>query len=875
MTRESSIVTRALDVVLVEDSAADAELVMAALRRSGYLPQCRIVATEQDLLMALYHPPELVISDYSLPQLDGLRALELVASIDTDLPFILVSGTVSEELAVTALHRGAADYVPKDRLARLGPAVKRALELRLAKAATRRAESAIREREARLSAILDNEPECVKLVSADGELMEMNRAGLAMLEAGSVEEVRERGMMSFVAPGDHGPFSICMERVMAGETCTVEFAVTGMRGALRRLEMHAAPLRLPNDPTTRLLSVTRDVTAQRQTEAHLLRLNRMHVLLSTINSLIVRAHRRDELLHEATRLAAMHGEFDAVWIALLDPDTLELRAVAQAGSGRRDAANVVEPAPAPTDPQGFVARCLHSGRIVVAQEGECGVGVGVGARSAVALPLLLAGVPAGVVVLYARAADFFDEQELRLLGDLAADLSFALTHIQMREQAEFAAFHDTLTALPNRNLLVERAERALRASARRGSIAAIACFGIEKFWRITESVGRQTADELLRSVAGRLLAVTRREDTLARIGEKRFALLMEGITDPTEASTMIAERILPAFDAPFVIAGQEHLLRLTVGIAIGADDCGGEDLCANAERAAGSASTAAQPYSFYDPALNARVASSLALERRLRLALEREEFVLHYQPIVQASDGRLEGLEALIRWNDPARGLVSPAEFIHSLEETGLILEVGRWVLAQAVRDSRAWHLDGHRVPPIAVNVSALQLRDGELAREVVAALGPFPGVGTMLSIEITESLLVDNIEHAAAQVALLRDAGVATALDDFGTGYSSLAYIAELPVESLKIDRSFVARLAPTGPGRSVVAMMIALGHALGLSVVAEGVETEEQVRLLTELGCDHLQGFVIARPAPAAATTALLGSTFPGARSRGGLPR
>jgi EAL domain-containing protein (putative c-di-GMP-specific phosphodiesterase class I) len=285
-----------------------------------------------------------------------------------------------------------------------------------------------------------------------------------------------------------------------------------------------------------------------------------------------------------------------------------------------------------------------------------------------------------------------------------------------------------------------------------------------------------------------------------------------------------------------------------------------EALLANAETALKQAKESNQRQLFYTPQMNALVAESLALENRLRRAIDEGRLALHYQPKIDVRSGALAGLEALIRWHDPELGVVPPAKFVSLMEETGLILAAGRWALGRAVQDIRGWQASGLQVPRTAVNVSALQLRQKDFVDSVVQALAGFGGAPPLLDLEITESVLVDDIEEGTRKLQTLRRAGVQVSVDDFGTGYCSLSYLARLPVDTLKIDRSFVVRMRDAGYPRNIVAMIVSLAHTLGLKVIAEGVEDDEQVRLLRDLGCDQIQGYLVSRPVPPHEVEALL---------------
>jgi diguanylate cyclase (GGDEF)-like protein len=481
--------------------------------------------------------------------------------------------------------------------------------------------------------------------------------------------------------------------------------------------------------------------------------------------------------------------------------------------------------------------------------------------SFVALPLLAAGESAGLLLLYASQRDFFDEEEMRLLHELAGDIAFALRHLAQKARMDYLAYHDSLTDLPNRSLFTDRMTQALSAARRERRFAAAIFVDVERLRRVNESFGRKSGDDLLREVGARLRRAAREQDTVARVGGDHFAIAVAPFDRPGDTAYAFLERLDEALAQPIAIEGAELRVSVKAGIAVFPTDADStEALCANAETALLKAKQTASRYLFYAPDMNARIAESLAMENRLRLALDDGTLALHYQPKIDVATGEVAGLEALIRWNDAELGAVPPSRFVSLLEETGMILAAGRWALHKAVEDIRRWQGMGLKVPRTSVNVSALQLRQEDFVDSVLEAIAELGGKAPLLDLEITESVLVDDIEESPRKLQALRRAGVEVSVDDFGTGFCSLSYLARLPVDTLKIDRSFVARMRDVGYPRNIVAMIVSLAHTLGLRVVAEGVEDDQQVRLLRELGCDQIQGFYVSRPVPAEDVDAML---------------
>ncbi|MET0289749.1 MAG: EAL domain-containing protein [Pseudoxanthomonas sp.] len=436
----------------------------------------------------------------------------------------------------------------------------------------------------------------------------------------------------------------------------------------------------------------------------------------------------------------------------------------------------------------------------------------------------------------------------RRLQERTAKLSESLQ--RANQELTHLALHDNLTKLPNRVLLEDRLGQAIGKALRGGSKFALLFIDLDGFKAINDVYGHQAGDRLLLQVARNLKSGLRLEDTLARLGGDEFVLLVE-ITEPADAAA-IAEKVLERVGLPVIIESAELHVTGSVGIAIfGEDGHEARELMANADAAMYSAKDQGRNgYCFFEPSMNQGMHEQLALIQELRKALELDQFVLHYQPKLIAPAGPLQGVEALVRWQHPTRGLVPPATFIPLAEKTGLILELGRWVLNESCRQLMEWEQQGHRIPNVAVNLSATQFRSPGLFGKVKEALSKHGLLPDRLTLEITESTAMHDPESSLAILQRLAALGVHISIDDFGTGYSSLLYLKRLPAAELKIDRGFVKDLVPGGEDAAIVSAIIALGRTLNMSVIAEGVETESQQKLLTELGCTSLQGFHLGRP-------------------------
>ncbi|MDP1705585.1 MAG: EAL domain-containing protein [Sulfurimicrobium sp.] len=441
-------------------------------------------------------------------------------------------------------------------------------------------------------------------------------------------------------------------------------------------------------------------------------------------------------------------------------------------------------------------------------------------------------------------------ETLNYLG-IFADLSEKKT---AEARAHHLAYYDPLTELPNRALLDERLKQAMAAVQNSGGLAALLHIDLDRFKAVNDTLGHAFGDRLLQALSERLAGSVRGSDTVARLGSDEFAVLLADVGDK-QCVERVCGKIFAALAEPFDLGVQEIFVTLSVGIALCPFDAdSAEDLIRNADVAMSYAKTqGGNDYHFYTPGMSGGEPRRLILETSLRRALERDEFLLHYQPQICLQSGRITGVEALLRWQHPERGLVSPAEFIPLLEEIGLIVPVGEWVLRTACIQNRAWVSAG--LPPLrmAVNLSARQFRQGGLADMVSQALNDSGLAPEWLELEVTESILIQDLQATITTLRQLDTLGILISIDDFGTGYSSLSYLKHLPISKIKIDRSFVRDICSDPDDAAITNAVISLGHSLKLRVVAEGVETLAQLEYLRAQGCDEVQGFYFSRPLPA----------------------
>jgi diguanylate cyclase (GGDEF)-like protein len=726
----------AIRVLLVEDAPAEAELTIRQLEKGGLNCKCLRVETQDRFTAALQEfRPDVILSDFTLPQFSGPSALKLAKQLARDIPFIFVSGTIGEERAIEALHCGAVDYVLKDNLSRLVPAIRRALE--------------------------------------------------------EVAARKER----------------------------------------------------------------------RRQEAQIARLTRVLRMLSGVNALMLRTRQPEEMLKEACRLAVSVGGYAAAIIALKQPGARTTQtAAAGTDPGRTEEFRVLVAESIGRDTS-VIGQVLRTGRLHICKDtGEFPILAGPTAsmqetklQPIVVLPLFLDKTAVGVLVVAAPDSGTLGEEELGMLREVASNLSFALQYLRKDSRVRFLSHFDAQTGLARRSLFCERVGRKLAQLNQNDARLTIAIIDIEHLSVINDSFGRHTGDLLLQHVAERLRRRFQHTQLLAQLGGGTFAAALEVQGGPSEALEALKGHIGAVFAEYFEIDERKIPVTVKSGLAIHPDNGKDADaLVMNAEAALRNAKAKGERALYYSAEAHSEAMANLALEHKLRVAIEKEQFELYYQPKVNVKMRTIEGVEALIRWRHPENGLVSPAAFLPLLEATGLIVEVGDWVLRQASADCQRWRRDGLPGIRVAVNISPLQLNHPDFLQRFFEVTQTWADPTCGLDVEIIEGMLLDDSDVAVRKLERLRAAGVRIAVDDFGTGYSSLSRLSELPIDTLKIDRCFISRLPDDHSGRTLVSTIISLARAFSMTVVAEGVETEEQIGVLWNMGCDEAQGYLLSPAVP-----------------------
>jgi diguanylate cyclase (GGDEF)-like protein/PAS domain S-box-containing protein len=490
--------------------------------------------------------------------------------------------------------------------------------------------------------------------------------------------------------------------------------------------------------------------------------------------------------------------------------------------------------------------------------------------SLAAVPVPGDGGSRGFLCALAEAQGAFGPEETRFLAAAASMVSAALHRLDSEARLAYLAQFDPLTGLPNRTLLADRFSLMIVQARRRGAALGVLFIDLDDFKLVNDTQGHAAGDELLKETARRLQSAVRDGDTVARISGDEFTVILSDLARPDDAA-LVAQKIIDRLSSPVEINGQEVVVTASIGIAtFPADGDDAETLLGAADAAMYRAKQAGRnAFQFFTADINQRTRARAQLGRELRRALERREFTLAYQPKIDLTSGQPCGAEALLRWEHPERGRVEPVEFIPVLEETGLIVPVGEWVLRRACEDLKHWQSLGAPAMPVAVNLSARQFRQHDLEeriRAIVSAAGVKP---SLIELEITESQLMHDPDHAIRVLHALGQAGVRIAIDDFGTGYSSLAYLTRFPLASLKIDRSFVADVLDDEADATIVRTIVDMAHTLGFTVIAEGVERDSQAAFLRALGCEQAQGFLFARPMSAAEFSSLVAARL-GAAAR-----
>jgi diguanylate cyclase (GGDEF)-like protein/PAS domain S-box-containing protein len=672
----------------------------------------------------------------------------------------------------------------------------------------------------------------------------------------------------------------------------LEIRIHRADGALRWINIKGQVLFDEQKHPVRMVGIVADITERKQAELEQKKLNRTLHLLSEANEALLRVRNERELLDTICRLITTLGGYRLAWVGFVSPEaTQHLIPMAQSGidsgidhgTGERIQLDKA----AQTSGYGPTDTALQSAQPVVVQDIRNDPiyapwrdeAIQRGFLATIVMPLTNKDGVIGTMSIYSAETNTFDAQEIGLLEKLASNLAYGIGNLRetgKRERYERQLDHqsrfDSLTDLPNRAQFIDRLQLSINEAQRTGSSSgsnpgssehplAVLLLDLDRFKTINDTLGHGAGDQLLQLIAQRLAHTLREGDAIGRLAVDEFAIIINNMS-PGDDIAPFANRLLQIVAEPLTLLEREIYITASIGISFYPH--GGEDAEAllqgtyaamyNAKEQGGNA------FQFYAQDMNQHLSKRLALESALRRTLEQGGLQLYYQPKIDLSSNAIIGAEALLRWQHPELGMVSPAEFIPLAEETGLIVPIGAWVLDTACQQIRTWLDAGLPAPPIAVNLSARQFRQENIAQLVQNTLLKHRIHPSLLILEITESTAMFNVEKAIAILNELKQIGVKLALDDFGTGYSSLSYLKRLPLDQLKIDRSFVRDITTDPDDATICLAVVGLGHNLKLSVVAEGVETEGQKQFLRDHHCDEMQGFLFSRPIPSHDFAAML---------------
>jgi diguanylate cyclase (GGDEF)-like protein len=608
------------------------------------------------------------------------------------------------------------------------------------------------------------------------------------------------------------------------------------------------------------------------------RLTRMFAALSATNEAIMRAKTREELCELVCEAAVLGGTFKSTMISFAEPGRRFLRVGTAAGSekgvleGMQIAVDVPDAIATSLHERAFKSRqpCisndyLNDPRLSLFKERFQGNGT----LSAASFPLFKDAEPIGILAFHCSEVGAFTPELIELLQRLAENVSFALGNFDRADekaradqQVEHLATHDGLTNLPNRVMFNQLLHFAIEAARRHDRRFAVLFIDLDRFKIINDSLGHEAGDALLIEIGKRLRASLRPIDVVARLGGDEFVVILDDAGDKQDIEA-VARSLLSVLSQPLQLCGHECHTTASIGIAMyPSDGADVQTLTKNADMAMYLAKEDGKnAFRFFVGEIKTRSIERLMLETALRHALDRDQFALHYQPKVNIATGQITGVEALLRWTHPELGVLPPMRFIPLAEETGLIVPIGRWVLKEACAQNMAWQRRGGRPLSMAVNLSPRQFVDENLLQDIDDALAASGMPSTLLQLEVTESMVMQNVPRAVKVLDAIQSRGIRLAIDDFGTGYSSMSLMKQFPIDTIKIDRSFVHDLPKDSEDRAIAQAIISMGKALGLTVVAEGVETIEQEAFLRDRACDEMQGFLFSKPVPPEDIPHLLG--------------
>jgi diguanylate cyclase (GGDEF)-like protein/PAS domain S-box-containing protein len=925
-----------LDLIVVEDSAVDAELEVDALRKAGLTVEVRRVEDEPAFRAALDERlPDAILSDWTLPLFSGRRALEIAHERCPDVPFIFVSGTISESAAIEALRQGAIDYVYKHQLQLLGPALLRAVnEARML--------CSLKESEERYRFLFNGITDAVYVhevsIEKPGKFIAVNKGACSMLGYTMVEflqmEVKD---IDIPEQTEKTPF--IHEKLFKDGYAILETCHVAKDGRKIPVEINVRLFDFKGKQM--VLLVARDITERKRAEEEL---KFQNVILSTQQEVSI-----DGILvvDESSTIISYNQRFVEMWgvppklveskddepvlqyvatqpvdsegflarvkylyehkqdtsrdeIELLDGRTFDRYSAPMIGddgryygrvwyfrdiSERKQAETALRQSEAELREAQRVANVgsweldWKTGTVTWSEEiyRIFGLDPALSAPTLSEHPQILTSSSKSqldsAIAMTLRTEEPFEVDlelicpdgttrwitargEIKLKDAIFTMLRGTALDIterkRMEEKLKHLAYYDALTGLPNRNLFLEKINQEIaRAKDSSGSIAVVIT-DINKFKPIYDIYGSEVGDSVLKEVAERLSTSVRKGDTVAHLGNDEFGIACIGLSGADDI--IMLEKIIKDISYPLTIDGEEITLTFSTGISLYPHDGGNaSELLKSAGLALSIAKKEGKKTSqFYTKDMTVTASEIMLLEKQLITAIKNDEFILHYQPYWDITTRKMVGMEALVRWQSKDKGLVPPGKFIPILEDTGMIIEVGEWILREAIRQVKEWQDKKYPVVPVSVNMSLVQFRQKDLSEMVKRIMGEYGFYPSLLTLEITESAFMQDIEFTKWVLTAMKEIGCSVSIDDFGTGYSSLAYLKRFPVDNLKIDISFIREMINDPDSASIVMAIINMAHTLNLKTIAEGIETEEQWNILRLFRCDMGQGFYLSKPLP-----------------------
>jgi diguanylate cyclase (GGDEF)-like protein/PAS domain S-box-containing protein len=802
-----------LHTLIIEDSEDDALLLTRYLQQSYELIHVRVDSAD-GLSQALHQGEwDVVLSDHAMPNFDSFAALKIVQQSGRDLPFIIISGAIGEDLAVAAIKAGAHDYLLKSNLKRLIPAIER--ELQAAQARRIHFQS-----EQRFRATFEQAAVGIAHVGLDGRWLRVNHK-LCLITGYAEEELLTRDRPSITYPDDMPDELDSRQKLLAGEvpSSTKEIRYVRKDGSLVWVSLTSSLTRTVTGEPDYFIEVIEDITERKEATEQLRLFAR---IFDTINEGVVVTDSTNNIVSVNPAFSSITG-YSAAEAIGNNPRMLH--------SGLMDKV--------------FYDKMWQSINKTGRWQGE-------------------------ISDRRKNGESYVEWLSISTMKDERGEFSHhiaVVSDISERKAAEehmvYIAQHDFLTDLPNRMMLHDRLTQAIAHAGREQRKVAVMFLDLDRFKAINDTLGHLVGDKLLKVVASRISSVARVSDTVSRLGGDEFAIMLPYIENMDDIAT-IAVKLLTSVAGPCVIDGNDIEVTTSIGISVFPEDGkDSESLIAHADAAMYQAKgNGRNNYQFFTYEMNRRTLERMAIKNKLSHALERNELFLLYQPQVDLQSGRIIGAEALLRWDHPMFGNVLPTQFIPIAEENGLIPPMGEWVLREACRQNQEWRKQGLMKITMAVNLSAVQFRQknlGEIIKVVLHESGLAP---SGLELEITEGVVMQDAEAAILLLEDMKAMGLKLSVDDFGTGYSSLSYLKRFPIDKFKIDQSFVRDLATDTDDAVIVSTIISMAHSLKLKVIAEGVETAEQLAFLKQQGCDEIQGYYFSKPVSAEEFTKLLSS-------------